>query len=127
MSEKTETETDVTTTENVKENSSGEDVETETVTDEHQETETTAKAPQISSPTSSNGSFFEQIKQMVNDGADQRVVIETRTGNRLLDISLVLGLVIGGLLALLTPFLAVILVIAGLFTKTSLNIISAKY
>ncbi|MEM7028448.1 MAG: DUF4342 domain-containing protein [Chloroflexota bacterium] len=127
MSKDQDTKSEVLETDVIEANTGEEDIiPDETDDGDRTNPHITPEGSQRSSSFSTNRSFFEQIGETIDHGADQRLVIETRSGRPLLDVSLAMGLTIGGLLALLTPFLAILLVIFSLFTKTTVNVFSTR-
>lgn len=67
--------------------------------------------------------IVEHIKRIVAQGNVRRLVIKKSSGAVLVDVPLTAGALVGGAMILLTPILAAVGILAGVFTEMRLEIV----
>ena len=64
-----------------------------------------------------------KLKELKSQGNVRRIIIKKENGEKIAEIPVTLGVIVGGSLLLFAPFIAAVIALTGLFTKVKLEII----
>jgi hypothetical protein len=67
--------------------------------------------------------ILKKIRELISQGNVRRIIVKKENGEKIVEIPLTLGAVVGGSLLLFAPFVAAAIAITGLMTKVKLEII----